>query len=150
MKCLPSTNHGCRNNQSDNASRLLPFPRPPKAKRAPNESSSKLRSLHRGVVSRARQEPRRDLAFHHRRLNIASKRWASTRRNLSFAERPTNPPNSPDSPDLPNSPQGTQLDLQYFQRHFNGALRAFRSVDRAEGDASRCHAESIDFRLNRG
>src|SRR5580704_1855632 len=104
MKFLPSTNHGCRNNQSDNASRLLPFPRPRKPQRAPNESSSKLRSLHPAVVSPGRREPPRDLAFRHRRLNIASKRWASTRRNLSFAERPTNPPNSPDSPDLPNSP----------------------------------------------
>src|SRR5579871_5326766 len=136
MKCLPSTNHGCRNNQSDNANTLLPFPRPPRAKRAPKEGSSKLRSPHPAVVSRDRQELPRDLAFHHRRLNIASKRWASTRRNLSFAERPTNPRNSPDSPDLPNSPHGTQLDLQYFQRHFNGALLAFRSVHRAEGDAS--------------
>src|SRR5579871_4840831 len=90
MKFLPSTNHGCRNNPSDNANGLRRFPRPPKLKRAPNESSSKLRSLHRGVVSRGRQEPRRDLAFHHRRLNIASKHWASTRRSLSFAERPTN------------------------------------------------------------
>ena len=64
---------GCRNNQLDYDPKLL-HPRRPKATPAPNASSSKPHSLHPGVVSLGRQEPRRGLAFRRPRLDIGSKR----------------------------------------------------------------------------
>ena len=93
---------------------------PPKASATPNGSLSKRRSLHLGAVSPGDQEPRRGSAFHHPRWTIASKRWVSTRRSLSFADVPPISPNSPHSSDLPNSPGRRRLNLSTFQSHSNG------------------------------